>query len=161
MTRDPATELRMAFDRAFAEAPPSAGPPHIELLRVTLGGAPHVLVLSEIFALHADLRITAVPSRRPELLGVASVRGAIVPVYDLRLAVGVAAVGAPRWTVLVAGGSAGLAFEGFAGHARIVASALATATGSSAIRGSVELGGQRHAVVNLEVVTAMIRKEQG
>jgi purine-binding chemotaxis protein CheW len=162
---DRAGELAVAFDRGFAEAAAPPESPRLDLLRIRLGGEPYALVLSEIAALQVDVQVSAVPTPRPELLGVASVRGAIVPIYDLRLALGVAATGAPRWIVMLAGTVAGLAFDGFDGHARIAASELAGGTSGNMIRGAVDLAGVRAAVVNLDVIATLIRdrwnKENG
>lgn len=109
-----ASELRDAFDRGFAEAPaPSAAARH-ELLRIELAGEPYAIALADIASLHIDQKIVPVPAHTPALLGVIAMRGAIVPVYDLRLLLGVAATRPPRW-LAIAGANA-FAFDHVVGH---------------------------------------------
>ena len=109
-----ASELRDAFDRGFAAAPAADGGARHELLRIELAGEPYALALSEIRSLHVDLAIVPVPSRAPALLGVIALRGAIVPVYDLRRLLGLPTDRPSRW-VVVAGNNA-FAFDHVAGH---------------------------------------------
>jgi len=116
MTRDRAAELRAAFDRGFAEAPPGLAPAHVELLRIRLADAPYGINLSAVASIHVDLHIEPMPRTSEELLGVAVVRGTIVPIYDLRRLVGVSTAGKPRWIVLASG--RGFAFDGFDGLVR-------------------------------------------
>lgn len=112
MTR--ASELRDAFDRGFAAAPAiDRGTGH-QLLRIELAGEPYALVLAELSSLHVDLEIVPVPARTPALLGVIALRGAIVPAYDLRRLLGLAATRPPRWFVVV--GASAFAFDQFTGH---------------------------------------------
>lgn len=109
-----ADELRDAFDRSFAAAPAvDQRAPH-ELLRIELGGEPYAIALAEIRSLHVDLAIVPVPARAPALLGVVAVRGAIVPVYDLRRLLGLPATKPPRWAVIA--GDSAFAFDHVAGH---------------------------------------------
>lgn len=114
-----AIELRDAFDRgcALAARPPLPG--QRDFLCIRVGGAPSAIALGDVASLHVDLRVVALPTRAPELLGVAAIRAAIVPIYDLAAALGAAGVGELRWTVVVRGGAAGFAFEACDGHARI------------------------------------------
>jgi CheW-like protein len=109
-----ASELRDAFDRGFAAAPAVDPGTRHELLRIELAGEPYALVLAELSSLHVDLEIVPVPARTPALLGVIALRGAIVPAYDLRRLLGLAAARPPRW-LAVAGASA-FAFDQFVGH---------------------------------------------
>ena len=109
-----ATELRDAFDRAFADAPARERGAQYELLQIELAGEPYAIALADISSLHVDLAIVAVPARAPALLGVIALRGAIVPVYDLRRLLGLAATRPPRWAVLA--GDNAFAFDHVAGH---------------------------------------------
>jgi purine-binding chemotaxis protein CheW len=112
MTR--ASELRDAFDRGFAAAPAVDPGTRHELLRIELAGEPYALVLADLSSLHVDLEIVPVPARTPALLGVIALRGTIVPAYDLRLLLGLAATRPPRW--LVVAGAGAFAFDQFIGH---------------------------------------------
>jgi hypothetical protein len=109
-----ASELREAFDRGFAAAPAAEPGWRHELLRIELGGEPYAIVLADLASLHVDLEIVPVPTRAPALLGVIAVRGAIVPVFDLRRLLGIAATRPPRW-LAIAGANA-FAFDHVAGH---------------------------------------------
>lgn len=154
MRDDRAAELRTRFDRGFAEPPEPEAPPTYDYLRIRLGGEPFALVLSEISSLHADLDVVSVPSPARELIGIAAVRSVLVPIYDLRLAIGAAATLPARWTVLVRGGTAGFSFDGFDGHARTIVRVRATEAG---VRPLVTLAEQSHPIIGMETVLEKIQ----
>jgi chemotaxis signal transduction protein len=154
MTR--ASELRDAFDRGFAaaELPPEAA--RSDFLCIQVDGQRAAIRPCDIASLHADLRIVALPTRTPALLGVAAIRAAVVPIYDLSAAFGGSAIGATRWIVLLRSGSAGFAFAGFDGHARIPDASIAVATQRGSIVGQFILGGQPYSIVDVGSVLAAI-----
>jgi len=120
-------ELRQSFDRGFSD-PVSAGAPEREnLLAIRLGPDPYALRLSEVAALGADRTITPLPSDRPELLGIAGLRGAIVAVYDLARLLGKASSETPRWLALAQGSLTAFAFSGFEGQLQLPLDAVARA----------------------------------
>jgi len=97
-----AARLRREFDGAFAAAlPPAAGLTE-DLLAIRLGGAPHAIRLRELTGLVVAHNIVQIPSRAPDLLGVASVRGGVVTVFSLERLLGFPAsqVASP-WLALV------------------------------------------------------------
>jgi chemotaxis signal transduction protein len=158
-----AGEMRRGFDDRFAAAPKPPAPPHVDLLRIRLGGAPYAIAAGDIAELHVGLAVVPLPSPAIELLGVAAVRGQIVPVYDLRRLIGVEPNGAPRWILRI--GATGLAFDGFDGQLRVAAAALAagdTARPSRFIRGYVTPSGDAdrhpHGFIDLAAVVAAIRE---
>jgi purine-binding chemotaxis protein CheW len=151
-----ALELRDAFDRGFALAERPAAPPHRDFLSLRVGGAPVAIPLGDVASLHADLVIVPLPARAPELLGVAAIRAAIVPIYDLGAALGTAAAGAIRWAIVLRGGAAGFAFEAHDGHARIAEDAIAVATGRGHVRGQFHIDGEPRPIVDLAAVLAAI-----
>jgi chemotaxis signal transduction protein len=151
-----AIELRDAFDRGFAAAARPPEPAHSDFLCIRVGGEPSAIPLGDIASLHVDLRVVAVPTHAPELLGVAAIRAAVVPIYALSAAFGIPGTGVPRWTVLVRGGSAGFAFAGFDGHARIPDASIAVATQRGHLRGRFSLGGQPHSIIDLASVLTAI-----
>ncbi len=110
-------ELRREFDAGFAVPARVDERSRVELLLVRVGPDQHAIRLSEIRGLHSDRLITPVPGPLPELLGLVSLRGVIVPVYDLRLLLGYSTGMTPRWLVLAMPGPVGLAFEHLEGHA--------------------------------------------
>ena len=109
--------LRRAFDRGFALP---ARPPRqdtVSLLAIRLAGAPAALRVLDTLGLMAAPRIVPVPSRRPELLGIAGVRGAVVPIYGLARLLGHGEDGDARWIVLAGERDrVGLAFSVFERH---------------------------------------------
>jgi len=118
--------MRAEFDRAFAS--PALPPVRdgARLLGIRVGGDPFALPLAGVLGLHVDRKIVPVPSSAPTLLGLASFRGALAPVHDLRLLLGYPARTPPRWLVLVAGATPlGLAFDAFEGQ---LATSLSPAT---------------------------------
>lgn len=115
-----AAELRAEFDRGFAElqAPPV---PHVDVIVLRAGGAPYAIARGELAAVRVDLAIVDLPSPARALIGVAAVRGELVPVWDLgRLAHGEPVRGR-RWCAIARGGHAAVAFDRFDGHLRVPA----------------------------------------
>ena len=80
--------LRQAFDRGFASPPADASQAFEDVLTIRLGDAPFALRLSEAAGLYADRRIVPFPSPVPEFLGLAGLRGQLVPVYHLGVILG-------------------------------------------------------------------------
>ncbi|HSS01965.1 MAG TPA: chemotaxis protein CheW [Kofleriaceae bacterium] len=151
-----AGELRDEFDRAFAAGikPRDAG--HGDVLLVELGGEPYALRLGDIASLHAALRIVALPTRAPELLGVAAIRATVVPIYDLATALGMPRAAATPWIAVHHGGAAGFAFEGYEGHARIPQRSIAATAQRGHVVGQLVVGGRPRSVVDLgSVLTAL------
>jgi purine-binding chemotaxis protein CheW len=121
-----AVDLRRAFDRSFAE-PVRRLDVHTEnLLAIRLGDDPYALRLSEITGLFADKRVSAMPSGVRALLGIAGFRGAILPVYDLRILLGYAPSSVARWLVVAAKRPVAFAFDALDGHLRLARDAIAT-----------------------------------
>ena len=91
------------------------------------------------------------------LLGLAGLRGAMVPVYDLRALLGVNPVDEPRWMVTAAAATVAFAFDGFDGHLRLDPSAIAR--GESTV---VIAGGVTRAVISLAaLITELERRIAG
>ncbi|MEW6283217.1 MAG: chemotaxis protein CheW, partial [Candidatus Eremiobacterota bacterium] len=86
MTR--AEEIRRAFDLAFASPAERAEVTTVALLAVRVGGAPYAVRLSELSAVAAKPRIAALPGGPPELAGLVSFRGGLLPVWDLAALLG-------------------------------------------------------------------------
>lgn len=115
-----AVELCRAFDAAFAEPPPAASATGEGLLGIGLAGNAYAVRLSEMAGLFKDRHVTWLPSSQPDLLGVAGVRGLLVPVYDLPSLLGHPLAADPRWLLLIlTPDPLGLAFERFEGQFRV------------------------------------------
>jgi chemotaxis signal transduction protein len=98
----PADLLRREFDRSFAIARQAVGTASENLLAVRIGGDRYAFRLSQIGALYADRPLTPLPSPVAELLGLASFRSELAPVYDLGALLGYGPRSTPRWLVLAA-----------------------------------------------------------
>ncbi len=119
-------ELRRAFDRTFAEPLRERVEAFEDLLAIRVAGDPYVLRLAEVSGLFADRLVTPLPTPVAPLLGVAGVRGALVPIYDLGALLGYGVGGPRRWTVSLAQAPVGVAFETFEAHLRIPLDAIAS-----------------------------------
>jgi len=115
-------ELRRGFDQARA-APFSSGTEEQaeDLLAIRVSRDPYAIRVSDISGLAADRRIVAFPSPIPELLGVAGIRGALVPVYSLAMLLGYSAeTERTRWLVLCGTEDpVALVFSEFEGYVRV------------------------------------------
>lgn len=138
-------KLRDEFDRGFAEPPPGDKLATFDYLRIRVAGEPFAVALTEVVSFHADLRVAPMPSPVRELIGIAAVRAALVPIYDLRLALGAPAQLPARWSILVKGG--GFSFDGFDGHARTT---MRLAVEAGGVRPLITLDGRAYPVIAVE-----------
>lgn len=160
-------QLREAFDRSFARAPTPRRADPEGFLAVRVGGDPYAFRLSEVVALHRDLRVSPfVAGVTPALLGLAVFRGVAVPVYDLGELFGAPARAAPRWVVLArAQALVAVAFDRFEAHAVLDAGAVvAPSAGERAgalVRGAVPIGGVSRPLVHMASVIDAIERRAG
>ncbi len=119
-----AAALQLDFDRSFSEPKRTGTAVSDDLLAVRLGTDSYALRFSEIAGLFSDKKITRLPSHLPALVGIACVRGAILPVYDLSVLFGYGTIGTSRWLVLAASEPVAFAFDGFEGHLRLPRAAI-------------------------------------
>jgi chemotaxis signal transduction protein len=133
-----AAELRLAFDRAFAEPVRLDTTLREDLLAVRVDTQAFAIRLSEISGLFADKKITPVPGGHAALCGIAGFRGAIVPVYDLQIILGrsrASAAATSRWLVIAAAAPVGLAFAAFEGQLRVARDAIVPQPSRAETRG--------------------------
>lgn len=124
--QDRATALRQEFDRSFAEAPAAQIQGAQMLLQITCGGTAYALQLSEMSGLIADVPITPFTTPITELVGIAGIRGSLLPVYDLGALLGHRSDAPLRWTARTGGDAPlGLAFERLERHLKIRVDAIA------------------------------------
>jgi chemotaxis signal transduction protein len=128
-----AAELRRAFDRTFAEPPVGPREDFEALLGLRAGGERILVRLGEIRALLPEPTLVPLPSRAPGLLGIAGLRGAVVPVYGLGALLGQApATERSPWILLVgAEAPLGLAFEELGAYLRAPRSQIFAAAGDA------------------------------
>jgi purine-binding chemotaxis protein CheW len=158
-----ARELALAFDATFAEAPRTDAQKFEDLLAIRLGGEPHALRLSEVAGLFARRSIVRLPSALPELLGLVSLRAAIVPVYDLAALLGRSRQTEPRWLVLAASAPIALAFDELEGYQRlpaesVIAEAPSTGAAGAGVQELVRTGTELRPLVRLPSVIEGIAK---
>jgi purine-binding chemotaxis protein CheW len=112
-----AADLALAFDIGFAREPRTDRAASDALLGFGAGGDAYAVRLREITGLFNDRRVLLLPSPVPEFLGVAGIRGGIVPVYDLPALLGCPPATNRRWLLLAAAAEPlGLAFDSFEGQ---------------------------------------------
>jgi purine-binding chemotaxis protein CheW len=124
-----AVEMRTAFDCSFAQAHETCELAQQDFLAIRVAADPYAIRLADIAGLYVDRRITRLPSTDPAFIGIAGLRGALVPVYDLAALLGHPSGESCRWLLLIGGTSLGLSFEKFEGHLRGPAAAVSTQVG--------------------------------
>jgi len=149
-----AAELRSVFDRARAVPFSSDGEEQTEdLLGIRISGDAYAIRVSEISGLATDKKIVAFPSPISELLGIAGIRGALVPVYSLAMLLGYSAeTERTRWLALCGSDdSVALAFSDFEGYLRISGTQLYAAEQKDVARTQVQ-----HVVRATDIVRAVV-----
>ena len=123
---DKAAALAARFDRSFALPRSAVIPPRQDYIAVRIRDDLHALRLPQLAELRSGIPITSLPGSDMELIGLASFRGAAVPVYDLGLLLGyLPGDGKPVWCALAAMAPMALAFDAFEGHLRLSVEASA------------------------------------
>lgn len=170
--QDPSAEgaaaaLRRAFDLSFASPPAEASEEVEDLLAIRVAGDPYAIRLREIAGVVAGRKVVAVPAAALDLLGLAGVRGGVVPVFGLASMLGyLQAPGSPRWMILCgAEDPIALAFSEFEGYLRLPRSALHADENHRATRRyvnqvAITAAGAR-AVISISLVVAAIRNRSG
>jgi chemotaxis signal transduction protein len=156
-----AAELRLAFDRSFATAPSVDTAPKHDLLAIRVNTTAYALRLSEVGGVFTNRRITRVPASSPILLGIASFRGAVMPVYDLHTLLGFAPAASVPWLTTAAAAPIALAFETLEGHLRIAGDSLASQDRGTGTRNHVReftrTTSDVRAIIDLASVIATVR----
>jgi chemotaxis signal transduction protein len=162
---DRAAALREAFDQTFAAAPSSAATPTQAFLAIGVGGDKYALRLSEVAEVVADKKAVPLPSHSPDLLGIATFRGALVTVYDLRLLLGYPAESSPRWLVRVAQDTpVCLAFDQLDGYLDVPPEAIARAAETQHARQhlseTLSANGVVRPVISIESILETIKQRE-
>ncbi len=158
--------LRQAFDLSFA-SPPSALEEVEDILTIRVAGDPYAIRLSEIAGLIVGRRVVPVPSVTPGLLGLAGIRGGLVPVFGLASILGCGqAPGSPRWMILCgAEEPVALAFADFENYLRMPKSSFHEDGNPSAtsryVKQAVSIRGVVRAVIGIPAIMAAIRSRIG
>jgi purine-binding chemotaxis protein CheW len=111
--------LRSAFDSAFAtelRAPTE----HVDVIVLRAGGASFAVRVAELAGVVSYQAVAPLPCDDATALGIAAVRGAILPVYDLAASLGRGASPSNRWMLLAAGSDrVALAFDEIEQYVRV------------------------------------------
>src|ERR1017187_1115486 len=167
VVQNKAAEFRQAFDLSFALPPPQASQEVEDLLTIRVAGDPYAIRLRDIAGMVAGRRVVPVPAVTLDLLGLASIRGGVVPVFGLASILGYGqAPGSPRWMILCeAEESIALAFSDFEGYLRLPKSSLHADENLRTTRqyvnqvASTDAGAR--AVISIPLVVATIRNRTG
>jgi purine-binding chemotaxis protein CheW len=120
-----AAQLRLGFDRSFAEPLRAEGTSTEDFLAVSIASASYAIRCAEISGLIADKKITRVPTNTASLLGLGGFRGAVLPIYSLAALLGHPQTRWPRWVVIAADMPIALAFESLEGNFRVARDCVA------------------------------------
>jgi purine-binding chemotaxis protein CheW len=125
--------LRDAFDRTFVQAPTPPAPDPERFLCLGVGAGSYVVRLAEVTGVVAGRKVTRLPGAVPELLGIAGLRGTILPVFDLAMLLGLTP-DAPRWLITASAGPVALAFDRFEGYLEVRGGAQAVGSAPANLR---------------------------
>lgn len=159
-----AAALRSEFDQAFAVAASTLEVQSIHLLAIRVDSNPYAIAVAEIDGLQVDRVIAPLPTTIGGLLGLAGIRGDLVPVYSLGALLGYQAPArAPRWLALCGGAQAfGLAFDGFERHLNLPVTQIAaadSANGGAEHVGAMVLGeGGSRPLISIPSIAAEIAR---
>ena len=129
-----------------------------------MAGDHYAIKVSEISGLVNDRKTVALPSPVPELLGVAGIRGGLVPVYSLAALLGYSQdPGRARWLALCGSEEpVGLAFSDFEGYLRVPVSQVYAAEQKGVTRAYLKhvlcVADMVRAVVSIPYLVEMIKR---
>jgi purine-binding chemotaxis protein CheW len=162
-----AAELRRAFDQSFAAPPQQDSQETEDLLTIRVDGHPYAIRLREFDGVVAGRKVVPVPSVTHDLLGLAGVRGGIVPVFCLSSVLGYrSAPGSPRWLILCGGDDPlALALSSLEGYVRLPRSSLHSDQGLRSARAFADqvasMDGGFRPVLSIPLIVAAIRNRPG
>ena len=159
-----AIRMRQEFDHAFSLPTATVPPEAMDLLAVHLRGDRFAVRVLEISGLLAGKKIIPLPGSPPALLGLAGIRGSLVPAWDLAVLLGYPGQSrGSRWVMLGRGNSPwALAFDGFDGYFRVLQSEVHAGTGKESatgvVRESCPIDGTVLPIVSLPLILLAITK---
>jgi purine-binding chemotaxis protein CheW len=158
-----AAELRREFDAAFGAPPAQRGAAVASFLALKVGDDGYALRVQEASGLAAARKIVPLPGAPSALLGLAGIRGLVVPVFSLASAMGYGGDVAPRWFVLCGGADPiAFAFAAFDGYLELPASDVRRVdereSGRAHVREVFRVGGELRGVIALPSVTKAVRE---
>lgn len=121
-------QMRENFDHGFAMPAQRNDEASEDLLLIRLGQLPYAMRMSEVTGLQRGTGVTPLPTPLSTLLGMASHRGRVLPVYDLAALLGQPASRNPAWQIVTHAPAVILAIDEFERHVRCPRSAIAAQT---------------------------------
>ena len=127
LQESPLQQLRRQFDQSFSQ-PPAQAQARRDFILLATGGRRAAVELLELKGLERGLSVVPLPSTSAAVIGIAALKGTVLPVFDLGVLLGGAAVAEAWWSTpsmlqvqTPEGDSAGLAFEHLLHFARVPA----------------------------------------
>jgi chemotaxis signal transduction protein len=159
------TELRHAFDRTF-QLPHQLTTKSVEpMVAFHTAGIALAVRVQHITGVMKRTVILPVPSIVPELLGVAAVRGGLVPVFNLAALLGFPPIGEPQWFMLMNRQTpVAFAFDGLEGRIEVEQAhvyADETSSPSKHLHQLAEVGSVVRAVVDVSNLMESIGQYAG
>lgn len=121
-------QMRENFDHGFALPAHRKDETSEDLLLIRLGHLPYALRMSEVAGLQRSAGVTPLPGPLATLIGMASHRNRVLPVYDLAALLGQPVSQDPTWQIVTQAPAVILAIDEFERHIRCPRSAIATQT---------------------------------
>jgi chemotaxis signal transduction protein len=154
--------LRRHFDQAFAEPhrpPPAAS---VDLLALRLSGRRYAIRQDQVSGLVARRPVIALPSSHPHLLGLAGVRGVLVPVFSLAGLMGATASGERAdWLVLCGHDEpVGLAFQDLDRYVRVPLTALHVGRDGGPGQAIALVDGEPRVLIDVPELLATVRRNR-
>lgn len=152
-----AAKLRLEFDHSFAAPLAATREELVTVLALAIEGNRFVVRSSQIAGIAKSGKIVTVPAQSRALLGLAGIRGELLPVYSLHELLGCATAGNSRWLLLCdAPVRLALAFEEFAGCFKVTAEAFSS--GDQAGLRMVAINGMAHKMIEIPMLTGEITR---
>lgn len=164
--RERLADMQRSFDQSFARALVGEAESLERMIMIRLAGEPFLIRADQITGLVKAKRIVPLPSRIPELLGLAGIRGTLLPVFDLTAFFEPRARGStPAWLALAGRDlPIALAFDEFEGQVELARASL-YADESGMPRRHVQLlariGSSVQPVIDIPSILEVIRKRTG
>jgi purine-binding chemotaxis protein CheW len=156
------SDLRESFDKTFALPPPSADRETVGLLAIRAGSGSYAIRVEQLSDVHGKCKVVPLPGAHPDMLGLAGIRGRLVPVYSLAALLGFGKT--TSWTWLAICGSdrpLGLTFDDLEGYVQASPADLYPAAEFERSRGHVRevlrKDGATRSVVSASSIVTMLR----
>ena len=156
--------LRRAFDLGFSAAPLAGDGAREDFLSVRVGGQMLAVRLRELTGFLVGRKVVSLQGGAPDFLGIAGIRGGLVPVFSLSSLLGRGMEPPGRWLLLcgTAAEPVGLSVRDFDGHLPGSRDTLVRAADERAagphIRELLRINSSFRPVVSIESVLATIRE---